>query len=305
MGVLVWFALATARAQAPATPATKPQQLADAVKVEPGATCLDAERLIEHISGWLGGSELAQPLSIQVHGSPHFSRVVWFRIERANTTLAERRFEPAPARCEDLHAAVALAVALAVRASLLDVVIGAPVSTDQARGWQFGVEALAGFAVMPGAVFGADLRLQRALSRSVAARATLLGLVGPFGDFSHESGGFVSWLFAGRLDLCATLLGSHRARFDLCVGAAAGGLYAVGSAFPESRSALTPYIAVANALELNFELAPRWSLTAALDVFVPLKRTTFVVRDEAGNVVNSHDLAAAGALLSVGPAYQF
>jgi hypothetical protein len=37
----------------------------------------------------------------------------------------------------------------------------------------------------------------------------------------------------------------------------------------------------------------------------PLRRTSFVVRDQAGTVIAAHDLATAGALLAVGPAYRF
>jgi hypothetical protein len=43
----------------------------------------------------------------------------------------------------------------------------------------------------------------------------------------------------------------------------------------------------------------------AIDVLVPLRRTSFVVRDEAGMVIAEHDLASAGALIAVGAAYRF
>lgn len=72
-----------------------------------------------------------------------------------------------------------------------------------------------------------------------------------------------------------------------------------------SRHALIAYVALANALELDLELSARWSLTLAIDVLVPLRSTTFVVRDQAGTVIATHDLAGAGALIAVGPAYRF
>ena len=93
--------------------------------------------------------------------------------------------------------------------------------------------------------------------------------------------------------------------FSVCVGVAAGGLYATGEAFPLSRHVLITYAAVASALELDLELSARWSLTIAIDVLVPLRRTSFVVRHQAGTVIAVHDLAAAGALIAVGPAYHF
>jgi hypothetical protein len=72
-----------------------------------------------------------------------------------------------------------------------------------------------------------------------------------------------------------------------------------------SRQTLLEYIAVANALEFDLELGARWSLTIAIDVLVPLRRTSFVVRDQTGRVIAAHDLATAGALIAVGPAYRF
>jgi hypothetical protein len=35
---------------------------------------------------------------------------------------------------------------------------------------------------------------------------------------------------------------------------------------------------------------------------VPLRHTSFVVRDQTGTVIAAHDLAATGALIAVGPA---
>jgi hypothetical protein len=72
-----------------------------------------------------------------------------------------------------------------------------------------------------------------------------------------------------------------------------------------SRHGLFEYVAVANALELDLELSTHWSLAIAIDVLVPLRRTSFVVRDEGGKVIAAHELAAAGALIAVGPAYHF
>lgn len=72
-----------------------------------------------------------------------------------------------------------------------------------------------------------------------------------------------------------------------------------------SSHALIPYVAVANALELDVALGTRWSLAIAIDVLVPLRHTSFVVRDQDGAVIATHDLAAAGALIAVGPAHRF
>jgi hypothetical protein len=302
-----FFAPRAVEAQAHGTAAPEFQDLAAVVKIDRGATCLDSEELVEHVSSWLGTDRVSAPLAIEVHGSAHFARTVWFRIRRGNQTLAERRFDPAPARCADLHAAVGLAIALALKVSLLDSLIGARTYGDAgaSRPFRIVVQALAGFAVVPGADFGVAVGLQRSFAERFAARLTALGLLGPYGDFRHDQGRFKTWLAAGRLDVCSRLVDLRGLNLSACVGIAAGGVYATGEAFPMSRHALIQYVAVANAIELDVDLGASWSLAITIDVLVPLRRTSFVVRDQAGTVTAAHDLASAGALLAIGPAYHF
>jgi hypothetical protein len=297
-----WFAPVTAAAQEQSAF----QDLAGAVRIERGLTCLDSGELVEHVASWLGTDRIAAPLAIEVHGSPYFARTVWFRILRGDTTLAERRFEPAPARCADLHAAVGLAIALALKASLLDSLIGA--QSDGAhvsRPFRIGVSALGGFAVVPGASFGLSVSVQRALSERFALRLFALASLGPYGDFQTDQGTFTTWLGVGKLDVCSRLLALRSLGISACVGVAAGGLYTAGEAFPMSRNARVPYLALANALEVDIALSARWSLAIEVDLLLPLRRTSFVVRDQAANVIAAHDLAAVGALVSVGPALHF
>lgn len=304
---VTWCAPRVVQAQRAAAAAAESQPLAAAMTVDPGVTCLDSEELVEHVTSWLGTDRVSAPLAIEVHGSPLFARTVWFRIRRKDVTLAERRFEPAPARCDSLHAAVGLAIALALKASLLESLIGARTSRPAgvSRPFRVGVEALGGVAVVPGADLGVALSLQRSLLERVSARLSVLGLLGPYGDFQRDQGRFRTWLGIGRLDLCSRLVELDGAGVSACAGIAAGALYATGEAIPMSRHALIAYVAVANALELELELGGRWSLTVAVDVLVPLRRTSFVVRDQTGTVIAAHDLSTAGALIAVGPTYHF
>jgi hypothetical protein len=299
LGALSWFAPSPRAAQAPEL-----QSLAAAVTIDRGLTCLDSEELVEHVSSWLGSDRIAEGLEIEVHGSPYFARTVWFRIERAGETLAERRFEPAPARCADLHAAVGLAIALALRASLLDSFIGAQTigTRDSSR---LAAQAVIGVAVIPDADFGISISLQHWLTERFAARLTAIGLHAPFGNFQQEQGRFKTWLAIGRVDLCSRL--THLTALDIsaCVGLAGGALYATGEAFPITRQALIPYFSIANTIEVDIKLSEHWTLTTEVDVLVPLRRTTFVVRDEEDTVLATHNLAAAGALIAIGPALHF
>lgn len=307
LAALSWFGAGAVEAQAHPAPGPQFQNLAAAITIERGATCLDPAELVEHVSSWLGADRLSAPLAIEVHGSPYFARTVWFRIRRGAQTLAERRFEPAPERCDDLHAAVGLAIALALKASLLDTLIGAhaPSAARAHHPYRLVAQALGGIAVVPGADFAIALGLQRALAEHFAVRLSLLALLGPRGDFQQDQGRFETALGLGRLDVCSRLVALHGSSISACVGIAAGALYASGEAFPMSRHALAPYVAVANALELDLALGAQWSLPIALDLFVPLRRTRFAVRDDAGAVLATHDLASVGAMIALGLAYHF
>ena len=296
-----WFAPVTGAAQA--QPALRP--LAAAITTDPGITCLDSAELVEHVSSWLGSDSISEPLAIEVHGSPYFARTVWFRIQRGDTTVAERRFEPAPARCDDLHAAVGLAIALALKASLLDSFVDVVGHARVKRPFRLELQALGGVAIIPGADFGLGMSLQYAITDRFAARLGVLGLLGPYGDFEEDQGRFKTWLSIGRLDVCSRIAELRSLSVSVCVGIAAGALNATGEAFPETRDALIPYLGVANALELDIALGERWSLAVAIDVLVPVRRTSFVVRDQLGTVLATHELATAGALIAVGPAFHF
>jgi hypothetical protein len=302
-----WFAPRAVEAQAQAAPAPAFRDLAAAVTIDPGVTCLDSKELVEHVSSWLGTDRVFAPLAIEVHGSPFFARTVWFRIRRGNAILAERRFEPAPARCDDLHAAVGLAIALALKASVFNSLIGARTHGEAyaSRPFRIVAQAFGGIAVIPGIDFGIGLSLERSLAERFAARLMVLALVGPQGAFHQDQGRFITWLTLGRLDVCSRFVELRSVDVSACVGIAAGALYATGEAFPMSRHALIAYVALANALELDLELSARWSLTLAIDVLVPLRRTSFVVRDQVGRVTDAHDIGAVGGLIAVGPAYRF
>lgn len=310
LAAISWFAPSTVMAQAKpgagdGAPELRP--LTTILTVERGITCLDSGELAEHVTSWLGTDRVAAPLSIDVHGSPYFARTLWFRIQRGSETVAERRFEPAPARCADLHAAVGLAISLALKASLLDTFIDARALGDARHEHSFrvGVAALGGVAVVPGVDVGAAISFQYAITERFAVRLFALGLLGPRGEFQQDQGRFNTQLGLGRLDLCSRVASLPSLSISACVGIAAGALNVAGEAFPMSRRALIPYVAIANAVELDVELSSHWSLTLAVDVLVPLRRTSFVVRDDMGAVLAAHDLASAGVLLDVGPAYHF
>jgi hypothetical protein len=91
---------------ASAAAAVKP--LRDRLVVQPGATCLDRDTLVQEVEAWLGNGNVPDDLQIVVLGSALSERDVSLRIRSGSGTVAERHFAPGPERCEHLHAVVAL-----------------------------------------------------------------------------------------------------------------------------------------------------------------------------------------------------
>jgi hypothetical protein len=279
-----------------------------AVRLQPGVSCLEEDRLIDNIATWLGSREIDERVSIEVAGDSRFARFVAFRIARGSESLAERRFEPGPARCEDLHAALGLAIALACKASVLDGVLarsaagGGGLARDSST-WRLGLDALGGAAVLPGAVVGSSLWLQAEVGRGWSVKLGVSGFSGFDRDFVGANGSFGAWLGSARLDLCGTLGAFGRARLAACAGISGGGIVVRGRDLRSSETEVTRYLALANGLDLAVALATSWSLHGAVSLVTPLSRSEFVVRDGSGEVVSSDALAAVGGYIALGIAH--
>src|SRR5579872_3627664 len=68
--------------------------LSEALDVEPGATCVTAAALGEHVRAWLGSDQIDSDLWIRVKGSEDDPRDVSFAMGREDQVLARRRFQP-------------------------------------------------------------------------------------------------------------------------------------------------------------------------------------------------------------------
>src|SRR5882672_8649630 len=107
--------------------AAGPQRaLTDAIQVRPRATCIEATALAEQVGTWLGTDTADADIWVRVEGSGDDSRTVSFEMGRGDRRLHRRRFAPGPERCDHLQAALGLAIALAIRVSLLDEIVAPP-----------------------------------------------------------------------------------------------------------------------------------------------------------------------------------
>ena len=299
-----------------AAAADRARPLREAIAVEPGATCLETATLVEHIGSWLGADAVDPDVSIEVRGSPDQPRVVAFRTLRAGHVIANRRFDPGPERCEHLHAALGLAIAMAIKASLIDELAGTPTearppgqeaSVDANRPWAIGTNALVALAVLPDAAYGADLRIERALGHPFGVRLGLLGLASVGERFDGTPGQFDVWLVAPRVDFCVRVELSHRFRAQGCLGLSGGALYAQGRDFAQSQGSLVPWLAAVNGVDFMADLGANWSVDVAATLILPLVRPSIVVRRDSlsGSVAGERSLDARGGFLGVGPVYRF
>jgi hypothetical protein len=231
-----------------------------------------------------------------------------------------RRFEPGPSRCEQLHAVLGLAIAMALKASLIEEIAPTAASPpvpgssssvpppeaipEVLPRWAIAADGLAAIAVLPDPAFGVDARVEIALTPTFRARLGLLALVA-FGETFDAPGHFDTWLLAPRLDLCAGFDVTRRLRASGCMGMSGGGLHAQGYAFPSTESHFIPWLAVANELGGTAELSRRWSIAASATLILPVIRNSIVLRDYSGSVLQERDLAPVGWVFGIGPVFRF
>src|SRR5690606_21438560 len=80
----------------------------------PGATCLDPSILRGEVESWRDSDRVDRRVTVRVRGSSSDARSLEFVVEVEGEIMVERAFERVPGDCADLHAVVALAVAIAL-----------------------------------------------------------------------------------------------------------------------------------------------------------------------------------------------
>jgi hypothetical protein len=283
------------------TPASD-QPLAQAIDVSSGATCLEEERLQAQVRTWLGHDRLRADLHVHVQGDDTDPRAVVFRIVLGGKPR-ERRFDGLPAGCEDATAVVGLAVALAIDANVVSTIV-APVVERPALPARkvLALQVSAGLEVVPGASLGLAAGFEYGLGSWISARLDLMAQVsrsnaieGAAGVFDVVAGGPAPQLCAG-----GAVTGSFR--FELCSGVVAGLLHAQGRGYTVSHAATGPWIMASGGARLLFTAGIPWAID--VDGVFPIYAPAFRAEVSPGSSLYRNP-SAAGALLSVGPAFTF
>ncbi len=288
------------------TQALEERPLAEGVYVDAGATCVTAASLVPQITAWLGTDRVDAQLQVRIVGSALDPRDVTMEIRRGAELVGERHFQPAPFVCEQLEATLALAVAMALKASLRDELLDTLGGTNRAATRDaLGVLVRGGTGVLPGGFLGFGLTTSRAFGTGLALRAEVFADAARNAGLKGTPGKFDSLLLSAQVSGCA-LLPAHRAWAGrACIGLALGALQARGRGYAESHTDWLPWIAATNSFAFSVRLFRAWWLELPAGLVIPLNKLHFGVRREDGSVAESRMLPRFGFSVALGPVYHF
>lgn len=304
---------------APAGPPATPQVLLEQrVEVHPGATCIDRERLLRRIERWLERETVDQDVYVVVRGDERDEYEVVFTVQKGPGTPSERRIADAPEECGQLHAAVALSIALAIDAAIAEAEVPAvelpedeelvappePPAPPYLR-VALGLQGQASSSVLTGVALGGTARFELGFVPWLDLRAGVLG-----GAISHErigsiEGTFSAELLAGRLDACAVFDAASKARLLACAGALVGRFRTAGQDFSPSRDQSELWAAAALGAEVQVETLSWLDIALSVDVVLPTASRTIQAVDTDGEPQDARTISKAGVLVGVGPVFQF
>ena len=283
------------------------ERIARLVRLQAGATCLSSEALVGEVERWLYDARIPDDLHIEVTGSAFDSRSVRLRVSRSQHIVAHRVFEPGPARCSSLQAAVALAIALTIKASLVEE-LGRPLRDDPAarmRAWSLSGSVLLTYHFLPELAPGLELSVRRGLGEHLTLRLGALGVMVWGVSLPQLAGTFNATLVGLRGEGCAQGHLVRTLRAGICLGGLGGILHAAGADVASPTSSSVGVGALSTALDLELELTTRWSLALGLSVIFLLNQVQIGAETTSGMRVASRALQSPGFALGLGPSYYF
>jgi hypothetical protein len=309
---------------APVTPsagAVPMRPVAEALVLEPGATCLESARLADRVARWLRHDTVDARIRVVVRGDALVKNRVSFTLERGEER-SERAIDDAPIDCDQLHSAIALSIALAIDASLgqastqhedgalpADEQLLAP--TPKPAGppyfrFALGLFGHATSGVLTEPSFAASARLELGFVPWLDVRLSGFGAMLDHQSLrGAEEGSFYVALFAGRLEACGVASPTPELRALLCLGGMGGALHTRGRGFSPEQSANRLWVAVVGGLEAQAQLARFFAVAVNVDLLVPIARHRIQAFDAQGALVGERVLTPLGVLIGVGPVLRF
>ena len=271
-------------------------QIRRQLRVAPGATCLTVERLLVEVQQLLDDAPVADDFVFFVDGSASDPRNVYLRVVRQEGVVAQRAFEPGPARCSHLHAAVALAITLAIKAENDE-------APEVIREWSLSGAGLWTYRLLPQFAPGAELSVRRTFGEHLLVRAGALGVVAFGARLESLPGSFDATLIAARAEGCGRIELVSSLEGGVCAGLLGGMLHVAGDEVADATSSTVPWLALSSALDLELKLAERWSLLLDLSATFLLHRLEVGFETRSGARAESRELDRFGFALGIGAAY--
>jgi len=317
----------------PCTASAQDRTLSEALSAPEQAVCLSRETLAESVEGWLGHAEVDPSLSILLVLEDGDEREgVSFVVLDGERTLARRRFERLPSDCPDRRAALGLAIAIAIDATILDALgvmpagarsedppeTAAPAAepeprarrrrarprpsdgpSDQGGGPRPAVSAyvalLVGALPRPVLAGGASVELRFPEGWALGLR----GVGTAQEDVDLGRGVATAQLAYGVADAC--LLGStHHLVLDGCAGVLAGRVAAAGRGYAESRETQVGWIATVLRLALRWPRNSPAALVLGFEGWLSVLRPRLLVSLPSGRVQSSISFPVAGIGIDAG-----
>ncbi len=318
-----------------AAPETVP--LAEAVEVLEGA-CISRAELLGGVEAWLNRKDVDRRIRIVVEERQAMQPR--FVVRREGKPPTERRFSGGGIDCAELRAAVALAIALAIDATILQNVVEPPLlptppepappeptppateptpaqSASAPRPAPRPAPKAAPKAPPPAGDDAAPVFVEASLlaglglvpeptwGGAVAARLPAGPLAVRLGVMATAGTDVsVAQGTARVATLAAQLAGclplSEAGTFGACAGLAAGYWSARGRGFDTDLGTNLPWVAATAGPELTLPISEGAALLGRVEAFLPVVRPALEVRDLSGAIVEERSAPAAGMAASLG-----
>lgn len=293
--------------------AAQDRPIEDAVSIARAGACLEAAPLAEHLRAWLRRDRVDARLAVVVEETEHGAALV---ILRDGAPSAARRFDALPTACADRRAAVALAIALAIDAAVLDELVPerappvaatpaspspeAPTPSTPFARLELAAEAQLLLEVLPEVAAGWQIGARVVLDRTV--EVGLAAMVTSVAGADLQPGRVDAQLVGARVDAC--LRREDDVTLRGCLGVAGGAGRGQGRDLPSARESLVPYFGLLGRLGVAIRLHDALALEIAADAWVALVRPRFDYL-AGGEITASATLPIAGGSGSLGLAVRF
>jgi hypothetical protein len=306
----------------PAVPAHPRVPLHERISVEAGATCLDRRRLIRRVARWLERDRIDARIDVRVRGDEEQAYGVTFTVHRStdDTRAAVRTIHDAPHDCDQFHSALALSIALAIDATLLEMataeqaeplpddeeLLGPPEPEEPAYLRLAGaLLGQAGSGVLTGVSLGFGGRFELGPAPWLDLRLGAFYTVVDDQEIGSLDGQFSADVLAGRVDLCGVVQPADELRLLVCGGAGVGRFHTIGEGFSPSTEQSELWVAAVFGLEAQIRAADWLHVAVGVDLLLPTARRRIQAVSPGGEVADDVTVTSTGIVVGVGPVFRF